>query len=301
MMKAASITSHNIFVFNPRLHQNPRSVKMKNNEGVGVYLPAASVYENFKAERSVDNWFRMTQTSSFSRYAYNEYSDENSDRDNDTSLLRQTASTSMPTSTHDNVDEWKWKLSMFLRNGDEHELVSRERKDRRDFDHLSAMATRMGLFSRQYAKVVVFSKTPLPNYRSDLDEKRPLREVSIPPVLQREVDYLLDQFLARKRKSGDNTPRTAFARSNSNGCFITEEGFFDQDSRTSLNIATEKILYRKSLQLASRQCSWQESSEGKKMQEFRQNLPAYKEKETLLAAIAQNQVFVISLFAMKLM
>lgn len=33
-------------------------------------------------------------------------------------------------------------------------------------------------FSRQYAKVVVFSKLPLPNYRSDLDEKRPQREVS---------------------------------------------------------------------------------------------------------------------------
>lgn len=31
--------------------------------------------------------------------------------------------------------------------------------------------------SRQYAKVVVFSKSPLPNYRPDLDDKRPLREV----------------------------------------------------------------------------------------------------------------------------
>lgn len=31
--------------------------------------------------------------------------------------------------------------------------------------------------SRQYARVVVFSKAPLPNYRPDLDDKRPLREV----------------------------------------------------------------------------------------------------------------------------
>ncbi|KAL5710214.1 cystathionine gamma-synthase [Ranunculus cassubicifolius] len=31
--------------------------------------------------------------------------------------------------------------------------------------------------SRQYSKVVVFSKAPLPNYRSDLDDKRPQREV----------------------------------------------------------------------------------------------------------------------------
>jgi len=31
--------------------------------------------------------------------------------------------------------------------------------------------------SRQYARVVVFSKAPLPNYRPDLDDKRPQREV----------------------------------------------------------------------------------------------------------------------------
>lgn len=33
---------------------------------------------------------------------------------------------------------------MLLRNKDEQEVVSRERKDRRDFDQLSALATRMG-------------------------------------------------------------------------------------------------------------------------------------------------------------
>lgn len=35
---------------------------------------------------------------------------------------------------------------MLLRNDDQQELVSRERKDRRDFEHLSAQATRMGLY-----------------------------------------------------------------------------------------------------------------------------------------------------------
>ena len=34
---------------------------------------------------------------------------------------------------------------MLLRNNDELEVVSREKKDRRDFDQLSALATRMGL------------------------------------------------------------------------------------------------------------------------------------------------------------
>lgn len=117
-------------------------------------------------------------------------------------------------STLDNVDEWRWKLTMLLRNNEEVEVVSREKKDRRDFEQLSALATRMNLHryfkfmvffwilfkylfqypcyhmtlidivfnysgSRQYSRVVVFSKDPLPNYRPDLDDKRPQREVHI--------------------------------------------------------------------------------------------------------------------------
>ena len=49
-------------------------------------------------------------------------------------------------STVDNIDEWRWKLTMLLRNENEQEVVSREKKDRRDFDQLSALATRMGLY-----------------------------------------------------------------------------------------------------------------------------------------------------------
>lgn len=35
---------------------------------------------------------------------------------------------------------------MLLRNENEQEVASREKKDRRDFDQLSALATRMGLY-----------------------------------------------------------------------------------------------------------------------------------------------------------
>lgn len=91
---------------------------------------------------------------------------------------------------------------MLMRNKSEQEVVSRDKRDRRDFEQLSALAIRMGLHrymkfcqtyvillyfcalvydisicSGRYEKVVVFSKLPLPNYRSDLDEKRPQREV----------------------------------------------------------------------------------------------------------------------------
>lgn len=76
-----------------------------------------------------------------------------------------------------NIDEWKHKLTMLLSNKDEQELVSRDAKDQRDFRLLSSLATKMGLYCHRYAKVVVFSKAPLPNYRPDLDDTRPQREL----------------------------------------------------------------------------------------------------------------------------
>lgn len=49
---------------------------------------------------------------------------------------------------------------MLLRNKDEREVASRERKDRRDFEHLSALATRMGLyryFKLSIVKILAFN------------------------------------------------------------------------------------------------------------------------------------------------
>ncbi|PKA49264.1 putative pre-mRNA-splicing factor ATP-dependent RNA helicase [Apostasia shenzhenica] len=184
---------------------------------------------------------------------------------------------------------------MLLRNDSEQEVVSRERKDRRDYEHLAAIADRMGLYSRQYSKVVVFSKLPLPNYRPDLDDKRPQREVSIPIGLQREVDSMLTDYLTRKRANPNGFPNTAFSRSSSTDSFATDDGLFDHlETQASPSIAMEKFIRRRNLQLRSQQETWQESPEGLKMLEFRRSLPAYKEKDSLIEAISQNQVVVIS-------
>lgn len=48
-------------------------------------------------------------------------------------------------STLDNIEDWRWKLTMLMRNKDSQEVVTREKKDRRDFGQLSALATRIGL------------------------------------------------------------------------------------------------------------------------------------------------------------
>ncbi|KAG6477020.1 hypothetical protein ZIOFF_066270 [Zingiber officinale] len=275
-----------------------RSVDYDWRDGVGQGV-ALSPTSSASAALGADGYlpYLHQQSSHYARYAYEDYPDDESDRD-----VEPSSASDKGASTLENVDEWKWKLSMLLRNESEQELVSRERKDRRDFEHLATVADRMGLCSRQYAKVIVFSKVPLPNYRPDLDDKRPQREVSIPIGLHRQVDSLLGDYLIRKRKNLENFPSVGFSRTSSTDSFATNESLFEQqDIQTSKNIVMEKTLRRKSLQLRNQQQNWQkpldisyESPEGVKMLEFRRNLPAYKEKEALLSAISQNQVVVVS-------
>ncbi|WRX11923.1 hypothetical protein QQP08_004410 [Theobroma cacao] len=45
-----------------------------------------------------------------------------------------------------NIDEWKWKLSMLLRSENDQEIVSRDKRDRRDYEQISNLANRMGLY-----------------------------------------------------------------------------------------------------------------------------------------------------------
>ncbi|KAL2546121.1 DEA(D/H)-box RNA helicase family protein [Forsythia ovata] len=193
-------------------------------------------------------------------------------------------------STLDDVDGWKWKLTTLLHNKDKQELVSRDKRDRRNYGQIAALASRMGLHSHLYTKVVVVSKVPLPNYRFDLDEKRPQREVILPPGLRRRVDTHLGEYISQKPKG-----MNAFSRSSSNCSIATDEGLFEQlEPLPPSKAAMEKIIWRKSQQMQGEQLIWQQSPEGRKMMEFRSSLPAYKEKDAILSAILQNQVVIIS-------
>ncbi|KAF2302260.1 hypothetical protein GH714_033906 [Hevea brasiliensis] len=239
--------------------------------------------------RTVASPFSCLQNSNYGRFAYHEVSSDDSDRE-----FGSSSSQSVSGSTLDNIDDWRWKLTMLLRNKDEQEVVSREKKDRRDFEHLSALANRMGLHSHQYSRVVVFSKVPLPNYRPDLDDKRPQREVILPFGLQREVDAHLNAYLSKKSMKRGNFSANSLSRS-SGGSMATTEGLYEQpDPLIQNNVVMEKIIQRKSLKLQNKQQEWQESPEGQKMTEFRRSLPAYKERDALLKAISENQVVVVS-------
>eukprot|EP01018_Ginkgo_biloba_P010933 Gb_08623 [translate_table: standard] len=249
------------------------SVTRKNKTGVALrqdYLPFTQ------------------QSREFGRYALEQYSDDDYD-------TAETENTKV-SSTIANIDEWKWRLSMFLRNKEEQEMISKEKKDRRDYEQIAAVAARMGLYSQQYAKVVVVSKVPLPNYRPDLDDKRPQREVVIPPGLQRRVESLLQQHLDKKRLNAGQFLGAGISGARDTGSLNpNEDGLLEQnDHKTPDSTVLQNILQRRSLRIRNMQRAWQETPEGQKMLEFRRTLPAYKEKEALLTAVAKNQVIVVS-------
>ncbi|KAG6746825.1 hypothetical protein POTOM_049194 [Populus tomentosa] len=247
----------------------PRPLRFRHH---GIFSFKCFVVADFHSKKLALPYTRSMQSFNYGRFAY-----------------RDTGS------TLDNVDDWKWKLTMLLKSKDQQEVVSREKKDRRDFEHLSAMASRMGLHSRQYSRVVVFSKVPLPNYRHDLDDKRPQREVILPFGLQREVDAHFKAYISKKPTSRGFFPPNSLSRSNSGGSMDTDERIYERPELSVQNsVAMERILSRKSLQLRNQQEKWQESPEGQKMIEFRRSLPAYKEKDVLLKAVSENQVIVVS-------
>ncbi|CAM8992581.1 unnamed protein product [Rhodiola kirilowii] len=184
-------------------------------------------------------------------------------------------------STSQNVDEWRVKLGMLIQSKDEQEIISKERKDRRDFKELSQLATSMGLHSRGYAKVLVFSKVPLPSYRSDLDDKRPQREVRMPLLLQRQVHALIMEHRIRI-SSEDTSSRTSTDNS------VSSDGL-----NKSGTLQSAELKKAQSAHLREQQHNWQESIDGQKMLEYRKTLPCYEKKDVILKAISENQVVLV--------
>ncbi|QCD85833.1 ATP-dependent RNA helicase DHX36 [Vigna unguiculata] len=218
-----------------------------------------------------------------SYYSLEQFSDDEYDGDFENQQVSSTVA---------NVDEWKWKLSMLLRSEKDQEIVSRDKKDRRDYEQIANLAKRMGLYSELFGKVVVASKVPLPNYRPDLDDKRPQREVVIPLSLQRRVEGLLQEYLDRLQL---NSAKTTDSLDDGNSTNQVKEIDIDENVDSFVDESVmEKVLQKRSLRMRNMQRTWQESPEGRKMLEFRKSLPSFMEKQGLLQAIAHNQVIVVS-------
>ncbi|KAJ8758541.1 hypothetical protein K2173_000262 [Erythroxylum novogranatense] len=280
----------------PALGSSPVDSKCLDNQSVVLNpkkspsRPYAGPKQQQKGNGGVfDVNSKVSRTQKFVSAYDDGVSEEGSDREIE-SLLLQTCTT-LP----DNIEDWKRKLIMLLRDKEKQELVSRERKDRRDYEQIAALARRMGLYSHMYAKVVVFSKVPLPNYRFDLDDRCPQREVSLPLGLLKRIDAYLGEFLFQKSRHKEILPDNMFSRSSSSSSLANDEGLFEQpELLASSKSAMDKILRHQSLQLRDQQRAWQECPEGRKMLDFRRGLPAYKEKDAILKTISQNQVLIIS-------
>ncbi|CAO2828561.1 unnamed protein product [Amaranthus hypochondriacus] len=282
------------FQFNSKQETNGYGTAWNSNENGGENLTFESFHYKFYTP-STNYAFHVDRQHSDSQRgsAVNTVSEVGSHRD---FVEFESSSYSFGcASAADNVEQWKRKLTMLLRDKDNQELVSREKKDRRDFDQIANVANKMGLYSHSYVKVVVFSKTPLPNYRFDLDEKRPLREVSIDSNLLRRVDAHLADYLSKKSKSANVLQDNGFSRSSSSGSIANDDFFFEQPEPLNLSSSVmERIIRRRHLQLHDQQLAWQNCPEGRKMLEFRRSLPAYKERDVLLTAIECNQVIIVS-------
>ncbi|KAF8103693.1 hypothetical protein N665_0186s0061 [Sinapis alba] len=173
---------------------------------------------------------------------------------------------------------WSLRFSAFLISKHEQEIVS-ENLD--GFQKISGIASRMGLYSRQYDKAVVFSKVPLPRYRRDLDDRCLRREVVLPVSVEREVDAYLEDIFDERQDGFLGIPKPS-----RNEYLATGNGH-SQKSASPLPEA-------KSFQLKSMQQNWLNSPQGQEMFEFRKSLPAYKERDVILKLISENQVVVVS-------
>ncbi|XP_024015020.1 DExH-box ATP-dependent RNA helicase DExH3-like [Eutrema salsugineum] len=174
------------------------------------------------------------------------------------------------------INQWRLRFSAFLESKYEQEIVS---QNWHGFQKISELASRMGLHSLQYAKAVVFSKAPLLRYRSDLDERRLRREVVLPFSVQSEVDAHLQAFLDDKQTGILDIPK-----SKRTGLLATGDRHYEKsEPPLPENLANllQRILHTKSFQLKNMQQNWLNSPQGQKMLEFRESLPAYKEKDDL--------------------
>ncbi|XP_021748258.1 DExH-box ATP-dependent RNA helicase DExH5, mitochondrial-like isoform X2 [Chenopodium quinoa] len=286
------------FQFNQQRNVSPSPNPKQQSKGFGnVNSNSNSFHYKFYSQPKSSNLFQYDRQVSDNQPSSvaDEVSEEGSDREFGESELPSYSSGFQPASFADNVDQWKWKFNMLLRDKDKQELISRDKKDRRDFEQIAALANSMGLYSHSYVKVVVFSKIPLPNYRFDLDEKRPQREVVVDCNLQRRVDAYLADYLSHKSKSVNALQNNGFSRSSSSGSIATDEGLFEQPEPLNLsNVVMERIIRRRNLQLRDQQLAWQECPEGRKILEFRRSLPAFKERDALITAISSNQVIIVS-------
>lgn len=122
-----------------------------------------------------------------------------------------------------------------------------------------------------------------------------MAQVSFPSQVQRKVDALLKEFAFRKKQGQMSASEYGNLNEDSGSDIIDDEVELSLKAGTAemlpgMASAVQDLQNRRSRQIRNKQRGWQESEEGRRMNEFRKTLPADKERDALLAAIASNQV-----------
>ncbi|KAK9122915.1 hypothetical protein Sjap_012517 [Stephania japonica] len=185
-------------------------------------------------------------------------------------------------------NEWWGKMEQ-LKRGGEQELIVRRNFGRDGQQVLDDFAHRLGLHFHAYNKgrALVVSKSPLPDYRADLDERHGSMQKEI--KMSTETEKKVGNLLA---STGVAAPSKA------------STGASSQEAKQSLpanNVANsvpkmEVDLTKKRLnaELKDKQDEKKASDSLKAMQSFREKLPAFKMKTEFLKAVAEKQVLVVS-------
>ncbi|KAG6693836.1 hypothetical protein I3842_09G021500 [Carya illinoinensis] len=187
-------------------------------------------------------------------------------------------------------NEW-WSKMEQMKRGGEQEMIIKHNYSRADQQTLFDMAYQLGLYFHAYnkGKALVVSKVPLPDYRTDLDERHgsTQKEIRMSSDIERRVGSLLNSSESQQAvpiNDSSGTPARAGNKSSAGGNVGKSDSLLDIDS------AKEKF----SLELKQRQENMKASNSLRAMLSFREKLPAFKVKSEFLKAVAENQVLVVS-------
>ncbi|CAN6479255.1 unnamed protein product [Victoria cruziana] len=186
-----------------------------------------------------------------------------------------------------NESEWWIKMEQ-LKLGGEREIIAKRNYGREGQNSLEQMAQRLGLHFHAYNKgrTLVVSKLPLPNYRADLDDRHgsTRKEINMSTETARRVDSLLGSSSKAPQNAEPYNVSTVRSMQSSTFSVTTSS------SRVAGDLARDKA----NNDLREKQQLLKATPAYRAMQSFREKLPAYNVRTEFLAAVASNQVLVVS-------
>ncbi|OAE22268.1 hypothetical protein AXG93_3491s1080 [Marchantia polymorpha subsp. ruderalis] len=200
-------------------------------------------------------------------------------------------------------NEWWERLEQLRARNDRQEEIIKTNYGREGAQLLEGMANQLDLYFHAYNKgkntVLVVSKIPLPNYRADLDDRHGSSQRQI--RMSSDTENRVENMLAGIREADAHTAASLPKEPENSSVQPTVAPYrlgARKGNQTDLvapmsmtQIDSEKL----NADLREKQRRLQTLPAVKAMSVFREKLPAFKMKEELLRAVANNQVHALKL------